>query len=500
MLRSLHARLALVLLALLAATGAAYVGATLVTTARYQREVSQAMGWDLARHIAAAKHETLLGTDGAVRPEGLEELFHWLMVVNPAVEFYLLDPEGRLLAFDAAPGVVELDRVDLGPVERALAAGAHPPILGDDPRNPGQRKVFSVAPLPPEGPTAGYLYIVLASELYDTAAERFRHSYILRLSAALALGGLALAALVGALAFRRLTRPLRRLAERMRAFRLSDGSGAAAARPPPPADDEVAELGASFDALAQRVEAEAGERERLERQRRELIANVSHDLRTPIAALRGYLDTLALKGGALAAAEREEYLAIAQRQAERLGRLVGELFELTKLESGEAEPEHERFSLAELVQDNLQRFALPAERRGVRLAAELDPALPPVEGDIAMVERVLENLLDNALRHTPREGRVTVGLAVDGPRLRVRVVDSGCGIAAADLPHVFDRYFSRPGNGDGGDGAAAGTSESGGAGLGLAISRRIVELHGGAITVDSTPGRGTAVSFSLPLA
>jgi signal transduction histidine kinase len=238
--------------------------------------------------------------------------------------------------------------------------------------------------------------------------------------------------------------------------------------------------------MSRRIEHQMAEIERMARTRRELVANVSHDLRTPIASLRGYLETLALKRETLSGEEREEYLQIALRQSERLGELVDELFELTKLDAREIEPRPETLQFAELVQDNVQRFQLRAEEQGVRLGADFDPDLPAVLVDVALMERALENLIENAIRFTPSGGTVTVELEERSDRLRVRVVDTGSGIDEEDLPRILDRsYRSRS------------VASSKGAGLGLAITRRILELHGSELEIRSAPGRGTTVSFLL---
>jgi signal transduction histidine kinase len=168
---------------------------------------------------------------------------------------------------------------------------------------------------------------------------------------------------------------------------------------------------------------------------------------------------------------------------------VAELFELAKLDAKETQPQREPFAPAELVQDVLQKYQLRAARQGIRLL--MDPAenLPLVHADIALIERVLENLLDNAIGHTPPAGTVRVSLRRDGDRVAVTVADTGCGIPAADLPRVFDRFYQADNRHRGGTHA----------GLGLAIVKRILELHGGAIRVASVLGEGTTFVFSLPL-
>lgn len=485
--RPLHLRLALVLIALLALAGSGFFASTLATTRQLQREIDARLHHDLAWNIASSEHGRAMLEDDSIRDTELDSLFHWLMVINPRTELYLLDTDGRIVAFHAPPGSVQLERVSMMPIQTALYGGGRQAVYGDDPRRPDRQTIFSAAPLPVRGAPRRYLYIVLDSERADGVTAMLRSSFALRLGFATALGAVALAALIGALAFHRLTKPLRRLADEMRRFgrrgRRADGAqGDDEAH----GGDEVRDLETSFAQLRQRIEDQIADRERLERDRRELVANISHDLRTPLASLQGYLETLMLKGKALDDEQRETYLTTALRQAERLGKRVGELFELTRLETAAALVAREPFSITELVQDNVQRFALQAKQAGVALEARYDRALPWVVGDLGLIERVLENLIDNALRHTEAGGRVTVGLEHRDGRVMIAVRDTGRGIAPERLPKIFQRYYHARG-----DGTGAGT------GLGLAISQRIVALHGGELEVSSTVGVGTEFRFGL---
>lgn len=488
-MRSLHARLAIVLLTLLLLAGVGNLYVTLEATDLYLHEVNQEINLDLAGNIARMKHTRLLTEDGELRENGLDELFHWMMVVNPGPHFYLLDLEGRVLAFDPAAGEVLQPQVALNPIRDFLASqDPDEPtraILGDDPRAPSLPKVFSASPIPAEGEPLGYLYIVLAGHHVDSAAERLRESYILRLSTQRALAYLAVVLLTGLLAFGYLTRPLRRLAIRMRSFRHREDDPATR----PSTGDELRLLNETFSEMSERIENQVEEIEHMERSRRELIGNVSHDLRTPLALLRGYLETLSLKDKTFSDEEREKYIRIATGQSERLGRLVDELFELTRLDAKEVLPKMERIQLGELVQDNVQHFQLQAEQKNVRLRAEFDADLPLVQADMGLMARVLENLLGNALRYTPAGGLITVRLREMQDRLRVQVSDTGCGIPESDLPRIFDRYYR----------ARSSKGESG-SGLGLAITQRILELHGSTPEIESRPEHGTTISFSLAAA
>ena len=490
-LRALHARLALALLALLLATGVVNIVSTSLTTQLYRREATQQAHLGLADNIARMKQDRLVGESGEIRREGLDELFHWMMVVNPAVDFYVLDLDGHVVGFDPSSGDLARDRIDLEPIRRLLTEPGRLPVEGEDPRSADETAIFSVSPIPVSGKPSGYLYIVFDDEPFGSLTEGLRRSYILRWSSWAGLAYLTLALVAGFLLFRTFTRPLRHLSERMSGFLHREDEVASPLEEDPRTEFEILEE--SFEEMTRRIERQMEEIEAMASSRGELISNVSHDLRTPIALLQGYLETLNLKEGALSREERAEYLKIAHRQSERLGTLVNELFELTKLESYDFEPRLERFKLAELVQDNVQRFQLQAKEKGVVLEAEFDPDVPPVFVDVGLMERALENLIENALRFTPPGGAVRVALREDGNRLSIAVIDTGCGIPEDDLKKIFDRFYRSQQEG-------VERSRTGGSGLGLAITRRIAEVHGSDLEVESRPGHGSTFTFSLQAA
>ncbi len=240
--------------------------------------------------------------------------------------------------------------------------------------------------------------------------------------------------------------------------------------------------------MSRRIQSQMQELTQADSLRRELVGNVSHDLRTPLAALQGYLETLLMKEGSLTPDEQRGYLQTALRHSERLAALVAELFELARLDSHETLAHPEPFALDELAQDMVQQFGLAGEKKGVSLRFDAPQDLPFVFADIGLIARVLENLLENALRHTPEGGKVTIHLAPQGARVAVQVADTGEGIAPEVLPHIFERFYRAPNP----------PPSSGGAGLGLAIARRILEMHGSRLEVQSVLGQGTMFSFSLP--
>ncbi|MCB1741689.1 MAG: HAMP domain-containing histidine kinase [Gammaproteobacteria bacterium] len=487
MLRTLYAKLALALVLTFLLMGWLLGAIMTYSMDMYQQEVCQKLYRDVAAYVVEHNELTL---DTASAQAAVNELFESLMIINPTVEVYLLDPKGDILAYSAAPGVVRRQRVDTGPI-RAFMGGAELPLFGQDPRNPEGEKIFSAAPIHRQGQLAGYLYVITGSERHDSIASMLRGSYILRLSIAGAVSTALFAVLAGLLVFALLTRRLRRLSSAVASFE-RDARVDLSALPESAhaSGDEIDRLSATFRRMAERIASRIGDLEQADRLRRELVANVSHDLRTPLASLQGFLDTVLMKHDELSSEERREYLEIAARHSHRLGDLIGELFELAYLDAKDQPPEREPFSLEDLAQDVLQEFALKTREAGITMRVDAPPGLPLVYGNIGMIERVLENLIRNAVRYTPRGGQVTLALAAHAKGVTVRLSDTGCGIAAEDMPYIFDRFYQPHKE----------RSASDGVGLGLAIARRILELHGSHIEAISEVSKGTTFTFDLPAA
>ncbi|NVZ97607.1 HAMP domain-containing histidine kinase [Pseudomonas sp. D6002] len=447
----------------------------------HELEVVQGLSRDLAAHIA--RDTQLMDADG-LKPDAVRNLFSQLMLVNPSVEVYLLDINGRVVGNAAPSGHLRRDQVNLEPVRRFLS-GAMLPILGDDPRSVDGLKVFSAAPLRVNGQQAGYLYVVLLGEAHDVFDARDATGMALNI----ALWSIALVALLcllaGLTAFAWITRPLRQLTEKVGQFDINGAPKVPQAVAPEVASqDEIAVLDHAFVQMENRLGEQWRAITHQEQERREMVANISHDLRTPLASLHGYLETLSLKDASLTPQERRRYLGIALDQSRKVGGLAQSLLELVRLEHGFVQPVIEGFSLPDLVQDIFQKFELTAEARAITLTASLPPVVPTVLADLGLIERVLTNLLDNALCHTPPNGEVEVTLAPKSGFVEVTVSDSGPGISADLREGLFLRAFT-----------IGGARRDGG--LGLRIVHRILQLHGQEIRLIDVPGRGATFTFAL---
>jgi signal transduction histidine kinase len=487
---SLFSRLVVVLLALLSAIGVFYVVLTVTTTRLHIQEVTQHLNRTLAADLAG--YRPLIKEDN-VDQAALKNIFDMLMVVNPAIEVYLLDPRGSILAYSAAPEKIKRDRVSLAPIKAFIKKDAKLPIRGDDPRDPRAQKIFSAVSITQGNRVRGYLYVVLGGETYQSVAHMFETSWIMRLGAGVAVASLGLIAVIGILLFNWLTRRLRRLTARVGSFHLSESAETSRAGEPQSGRpvDEIDELALSFAEMAKRIDVQIDELARANAMRQELIANISHDLRTPLAALQGTIETLQMKDQSIGEQEKRRYLDLAHKHSQRLGRLINDLFDLTTLESGDRQLRLEPFSLAELVQDVAQKFHAMADEKGLRLELDIPLNSSLVRGDIGLIERVLANLTENAVKYTPAGGQIRLGVVGGQGRISAHVTDTGVGIPADELGRVFERtYRVAKERGEAPDGA----------GLGLAIAQRIIQLHQGRLTVESSPDAGTTFTFDLAAA
>jgi two-component system OmpR family sensor kinase len=484
MFRTLYARLSFALVALLLSVGVLYTLLSLSSAQYYLQETDQKLHLDLAKNLVADRN---LVQSGRINEKALKATFMKYMVINPSIEIYLLDLKGNILSYSADPGKVKRNSVSLKPI-KAFLRGDKLPLLGDDPRNHDRQKIFSVTPVPSAENPEGYLYVVLLGQQYDNAEQFIKESIIWKQTGWSLLGSLLLGLIAGLWLFRRLTQRLNRLSTEMDGFRQSDFHHLDAMTFTSKSRDEIDRLGHTFHQMAERIVSQLDELKQQDSLRRELVANVSHDLRTPVAILHGYLETLELKGDRLDEQQRDHYLKQALQSSDRLNQLISELFELARLEAQESVPEQEPFNLAELAQDVVQKFQLRAAEKNIALTLDVTCENLFACGDIGLIARVFENLLGNAIKFTPADGEVSVTLTNVDDSCAVRIQDSGPGIKSAELDKIFDRFYQGSDNGN--------RAKPGG--LGLAIAKRIVDLHGGWIGVASEPGRGTCFNFSLP--
>lgn len=449
----------------------------------YHNEITQGLNKEVAKFIG----EEMKGLyDGdSVIDSKMGDLMHHVMATNPATEVYLLDLDGNILKHVAMNKEIVASKIDLEPIEQFLSHHGEVYVKGDDPKSPnGKKKIFSAAPFLSDGKQVGYIYTIVGGNDYDALLADHEASYIRKLSVRTMLYALFSALLLALFAIYILTRNFNKIIAAFRAFQ----NGNHHARVQGVSSGEMGLLANTFNEMANTIQTNIHDLKSVDDLRKELIANISHDLRTPIASIRGFIETLVIKREDLEPEKRLHYMEIVLKNSEKLKKLVDDLFELSKLEAKQKSLNPEAIQMAEIIQDIADKYRIIAKEKGLSINTVYSQDLPLVYGDIALIDRALQNIIDNAIQHCQSGDVITLQLTRWENELSVKVSDTGSGILPSELPYIFERY--RKGK--------FLTDYEKGSGLGLAIVKKIMDLHRTQIEVESVPNQGTQFFFSLP--
>jgi signal transduction histidine kinase len=441
-------------------------------------------------------------------PEEFQRWLRGLVLYAPDTELYLLDAAGAILAKTGPTPLKPGARVALGPVRESIERMDASYVMGDDPERMDAGAVIVAKPVrravaQPGAPNAGYLYLVLHTQQLPADRIDVLRSSFARPAMVGVVAVVAFTTLLALLIISAVTKPLRALTEAVATLSqrgLAEGLTVAPTSPlPAPTKDEFGRLTGAFEMLLDVCRRQWNALRRTDHFRREGVSNLSHDLRSPLTATVACLETLEARWtGAGERADDRRLVEIALRNARNAGAMVRSLGDLAKLDEPEYDLRPEAVDVDELLDDIVLRFAERAAQQGVVLRA-----LPAADGgaaaplhariDVELFERAIANLIDNALKFCPRGSNVTLAARRRDAQVEVSVADDGPGIAAADLPQLFDRFYQSRSS-------AAPASADTGRGLGLAIVKRIVELHAGEVAVESSVGAGTRVTTRWPAA
>lgn len=461
--------------------GGIYIFIASQTALSYFEETNQRLNASVAKEIA---DNTRPFVNGTVNKAEAEKRFKNVMNLNPAAEIYLLDKRGKILGYSAPDSAVKRSTIALEPVEKFIATNGTVFIEGDNPRRTDSKKEFSAARIVHNGVHEGYIYIILGGDKYESVTSGLMDSYKLRIALASVAFTVLAALLIGLVAFLFITRDLNKIISHVKEFQKGDwhkrihlNSGG-----------DLGLLASTFNSMADTIAENIENIKAMEQSRLELIANVSHDLRTPLAVIQGYAETMLIKRDELTENEKEHYTQVVVKSATKLKKLVDELFELSKLEAKVIVPHFEPFSIAELLLDNVLKYRILAEEKGITIHTNIPKDTRLVYADVGLIDRVLQNLIDNALKFTPPNGTVIAGLKQMDGHIEVSIADSGIGIPPEKIPHIFERYMHSDYKGN----------DKAGVGLGLAIIKKILELHNTSVNVKSKVEEGSIFYFVLP--
>lgn len=461
----------------------------------YQQEVTQVMHKDLAAHVV---DHYLLFENGQADLKQAKQTFHDLMILGPNFEFYLLDKQGKILSYSTDPAKIKRDSVQLESIQEYLKlTKIGKPVFGQDPRSTEREKIFTVAPIKQDGEIDGYLYVILGSEIYDEISDVLWDSKILQWGLWVFISGLVFGLIATVWLTGVITKPLCRLTQQVQKVQATGFSKEPLTETELLKElslwesnntNEIHTLGSAFRQALEKLGEQYQNVVTIDELRKELLSHVSHDLRTPLASLLGYLETWELNQHKVSEEESMQYIATARKSAKQISSLVEQLFELAHLDGGNVQVNREKFAIAELVQDVLHKFRIIAREKDITLDVTPKDASIKVVGDIEKLDRVFSNLIENAIRHTNAGGSITVQLKTDSRLVSVEVTDTGIGIPDKDLPFVFDPHYKA------GNSVRENTAHGG---LGLAITKKLLDLHQSTIRVSSKIDQGTTFGFEL---
>jgi signal transduction histidine kinase len=478
---SLYWRISFAFLIMLSLIGLAYVYITVHSSGIYFQRVNQRLNRNAASDIAS--HSAPF-RNGRMNDTAMAEMFHNIMVINPSLEVYLLDTNGTILSYYAPEKKIVLNRINIVPLREFIRKKGGEFVKGDDPRHPDLQKVFSAAPIITNGTLAGYFYVVLAGEEYDNATNYLLSNYMLQIGSKAMLVTLLFALIIGLIVIWLVTKNLRKVINVMQKFRQGDLT----ARIKMHSTGDIKELSGMFNEMADILTQNIDKIKEVEVLRRELIANISHDLRTPISIIQGYAETLQMKNNKISEEVRKHYFNTIYETTQKLEKLVNELFELSKLEANQVKLIKEPFFISELVSDISNKYQLIAKDKSITLNTELSKELQPVFADVSLIERVIQNLIDNALKFTPAGGQIVLQTSKAEKSIKVSVSDSGVGIPDGEKEQVFGRYYK----------GHHFSEYKNNTGLGLAIAKKILDLHDSSLILNSQVNEGSSFIFELP--
>ena len=493
MLNSLYSRLSLSLFIIFIFVAAMLLWLFEYSSKAIQNETTQKLHLDLAAHIV---DDLVMLEDGEFDTASIKSAFHMMMLLGPSIELYIVDVDGSILTYDAPEEKIKLDKISLKPVEIFLNKTKELPILGDDPRSEYRQKIFSVAPIHYQDQLKGYLYIIIGGELHDSIATALQISHVWQVSAIGMIAALAFMLVILLMLFYAFTRPLRALTIQMDFFAKNGFKQLPEKLQGKKADlskkhHEIAQLESTFYTMGELILDQLNKLEKHDELRREFLSHISHDLRTPLAATQANLESLLLTNANENCDEQQKaVLEKSLYNCQRQGKLIQELFDLARLEDHQVDVSFEQFPLMDLISDLLQGFSAALDAKQITLKVHTSCTDAQVTADVAKVERVLQNLLENAIRYTPNGSEIGVQVEQDSAtgRYKIAVLDNGPGIAKDDVPYLFEPYFTS---------RKQGGAYKQGTGLGLAISKKLVQLHGSELEIETGEGEGCCFSFQL---
>jgi signal transduction histidine kinase len=477
-------RMAILVFSLITVLGALFTAITYLATTNYHQASTQLLNKDVADHIA--KFTSPFDKNG-INKQKADSVFEDAMVLSPSSEVYFLDTAGTVIAYHAPQKDIRLWRIPLTNIHQYIAANGRHYIKAPDPKDPLHLKIFSAAEVYVQNQKLGYIYVILNSKSSESIMGTLLGSHVGNLAVKAFATIIVLSLLISILYLMRLRKSFNRMADVLRRFEDGDYT----VRFQTKKQDELALVGHAFNNMADLLLQNINNLKKSEQDRKDFIAIISHDLRTPLAIVRGYAETLLIRKNTkeISDEQRHEYVQLILHKIHQVEIMVRQLFELSRIEAAEFKPNKEPFVLSEIVQEIINTFQLAAAEKGVSLRCTQCQYHVWVHADVSMIERAVQNLIENALKSTPAGGTIQVSIVLDANHLVFSIANTGNPMPD-DLIQWINTFKEdnsllrkRPAK----------------LGLGLLIVQKILLLHDSSLEAYTQEGTRNIFTFPIPV-
>ncbi|MEJ7767661.1 MAG: HAMP domain-containing sensor histidine kinase [Chitinophagaceae bacterium] len=477
-------RIAVLVFSLITILGILFIAITYFATTHYHQASLQLLNKEVAAHIA--KFTSPFERDG-INLQKADSVFHDAMVLSPSVEVYFLDTTGKVIAFHASEKEIKLRNIPLANIHQYIEAKGEKYIKAPDPRDPSLTKIFSAAEVYGNNKKFGYIYVILGSKSSENIMSTLLGSHISNLAIKAFAAIIILSIAISIFYLILIRKTFNRLIEVLQRFENGDYT----ARFEINDQDELAPVTTAFNKMADLLSRNIVSLTKSEHERKDFVAAISHDLRTPLAIARGYAETLAIKKEReeITAGQRQEYVQLILQKIHQVEIMVQQLFELSRIEAAEFKPRKEPFVLSEIVQEIINTFQLAVAEKGISLQCTQCQYHMWVHADVGMMERAVQNLIDNALKSTPAGGSIQVSILLDANNLVFSIANTG-----RPMPEDLIQWINTFKD----DNSLLG-KRPGKLGLGLLIVQKILLLHNSSLAAYTHEGTCNVFTFPLPV-
>lgn len=460
-----------------------FITITYMSTTNFHQASTQSLNKDVAAHIA--KFTSPFEHD-SINTKKADSVFYNAMVLSPSAEVYFLDTSGKVIAYHAKKSDLKQWKLPLANIKKLIASKGEAYIKGPDPKDPSNNKIFSAAEVKGKSQTLGYIYVILASN--KSVSHLLFSNYISNFLIQVVCIIILFTIFITFIYLRRIERSFNDVMMVLERFQ----NGDLEARFKIKEHNELGEITLAFNKMADLLVYNINSLKYSEKERKKFVTNISHDLRTPLSIARGYIETLMIRksNNDLDISEQETYLHIILNKIKQMDAMVNQLFELSRIDSVEFKAAKEPFVLSEVVQETVNIFQLSAAQKHINLKCTQCQYHVWINADVSMMERVVQNLVQNAVSNTPENGTIKIALAVENNKELIFEIQN----TGSPLSEELIEWINNPE-----EETILGTNWSSGSGVGLLIVKKILQLHNSSLKVLKGNNIGNSFVFSLPI-